>query len=176
MGTTGMAPGGQLPAPNAMEDNSAHVSDPPCRPLDGPLEAPAYAGSGFSASRERVLKASGKPDLVDQGAVLFPSARDADAFFTASAQQWAACSNRQYTRTAGGGETYQLEAVGPVSNTNGTLTVTKTTVSPSLTGWHCQRVLTVANNVAIDVQVCSYAQYGAAADIARQIAAKVPTT
>jgi hypothetical protein len=39
----------------------------------------------------------------------------------------------------------------------------------------CQRVLTVANNVAIDVDVCSADPGGAAVNIAHQIAAKVPT-
>jgi serine/threonine kinase PknH len=165
-------------APTAMEDNSAHIVDKACRPIDGPLETPVYAGSGFSASREQALDLSGgNTHLVDQGVVVFPSAQAAAAFYAASAQEWSACSNRQYTRTAGGGESYQVQAAGPVSNTNGTLSVTKTQVSPQGSAdWSCQRALTVANNVAIDVQVCAHHNPDdSAVNIAHQIAAKVPT-
>jgi PknH-like extracellular domain len=63
--------------------------------------------------------------------------------------------------------------VGPVSNTNGTLSATRPQVGGN--GWTCQRALTVANNVAIDVSACSYTQSDSAINIAHQIAAKVPT-
>ena len=61
---------------------------------------------------------------------------------------------------------------------------TKTAGGGGGSGWTwnwttCQRALTVANNVAIDVRTCSEnrsdAQSDAAVDIAHQIAAKVPT-
>jgi len=67
-------------------------------------------------------------------------------------------------------------SVGPVSNTNGTLSATQTQLSaqPKIIGWACQRALTVANNVAIDVSECSSSQSGLAVNIAHQIAAKVP--
>ena len=61
-----------------------------------------------------------------QDVVLFSSAHDAGAFFTASAQSWPACSNRQYTLTVAG-KPDQVFTVGPVSNTNGTLSATSTT-------------------------------------------------
>jgi hypothetical protein len=66
--------------------------------------------------------------------------------------------------------------VGPVSNTNGTLSATQTLSVP----WEsCQRALTVANNVAIDVEACSTnrsdSQSGSAVAIAHQIASIVPT-
>jgi hypothetical protein len=40
------------------------------------------------------------------------------AFFTASAQSWPACANRQYTVTVAG-KPDEVWTVGPVSNTNG---------------------------------------------------------
>jgi serine/threonine-protein kinase len=64
--------------------------------------------------------------------------------------------------------------VGPVSNINGTLSATKTRVNAN--GWTCQRALTVAANVAIDVTACTHNQPGPAVNIAKEIAAKVPTT
>ena len=182
MGTTGITVNHTT---TTMTDISAEVSDQACRPLSGVLIAQAYAGSGWSAFREQVLREPGDrhPDSADQGVVLFSSAQDARAFFTASTQRWQACSNRQYTETHTG-KPDTLFTVGPVSNTNGTLGYT-TTENPYIVGnleygGICQRALTVANNVVIDVLACrrsqSDAASGAAANIAHQIAAKVPTT
>jgi PknH-like extracellular domain len=171
-----------------MDDDSARVADKACRPQDGPLIAPVYAGSGWSAFREQVLHDSGDTSgntwthSVDQGVVLFSSAHDADAFFTASAQSWPACANRQYTSTVAG-KPDRVWTVGPVANTNGTLSATKTVGGDSSGTWNwlsCQRALTVANNVVIDVSACSHnrsdSQSDSAVNIAHQIAAKVPTS
>ncbi len=87
----------------------------------------------------------------------FPS-RDAAAFFTASAQRWPACSNRQYTLTQPG-QPDLVWTVGPVTNTNGTLSATQTTQGGN--GWACERALTVPNNVAIDIAACSYTAHPA---------------
>jgi serine/threonine kinase PknH len=69
--------------------------------------------------------------------------------------------------------------VGPVSNTNGTLTATQT-LGGKWVWMSCQRALTVANNVAIDVLTCSEnqsdSQSDSAVNIANKIAAKVPKT
>jgi hypothetical protein len=40
-------------------------------------------------------------------------------------------------------------------------------------GWACQRALTVANNVAIDIDSCSYNPGNSAISVAHQIADKV---
>jgi hypothetical protein len=104
--------------------------------------------------------------------VLFSSAHDAGAFFTASAQQWPACSNRQFIQTVPG-RADVVWTVGPVTNMNGTLSTTETGRSNRSTT--CQRALTVANNVAIDVNACSTNPADSAVNIAHQIAAKVPT-
>ena len=140
-------------------------------------EAPAYAGSGWSAFRNQVLEErTGWTHHVSEGVVLFPSAREAEAFFAASAQRWSACANRQFTHTEAS-KPEELWTVGPVSNTNGTLSATKIQVRPKpvMAGWGCQRALTVANNVVIDVSACSGPTSDAAVNIAHQIAAKVPT-
>jgi hypothetical protein len=69
--------------------------------------------------------------------------------------------------------------VGPVSNTDATLSATAT-VEQGYWNWtSCQRALTVANNVAIDAIACSEnrsdSQSDSGVNIAHQIAAKVPT-
>jgi serine/threonine-protein kinase len=64
-----------------------------------------------------------------------------------------------------------VQTVGPVSNTNGTLSATVTGAnSPGA----CGRALTVVNNVVIDVTAC-LGPPDAAVNVAHQIAAKVPT-
>lgn len=97
--------------------------------------------------------------------VSFSSAHAAKTFFNESAQSWSACANRQVTVTMPGGTPTTI-AVGAVSRTNDTLSAMET-----LDNENVQHVLTVVNNVVID----TLAGRGTAADIARQIAAKVPT-
>jgi serine/threonine kinase PknH len=173
MGATGMT---VTETPTAMDDDSAKVVDAACRHLNGSVLASVYAGSGWTAFREQVLGDPGN-NVADQGVVLFSSAHDADAFFTASAQHWSTCSSRQYTVTQAGFVDLTW-AVGPVTNTNGTLS-TSTTAQTQPNGWTYQRALTVANNVVIDVEASinnqADSQSNSAVNIAHQIAAKVPS-
>jgi predicted Ser/Thr protein kinase len=178
MGTTGTT---VTETTTVMEDNSDHVADKACRPLAGNVIAPVYAGSGWRAFREQVIREPGDKWThgVDQGVVLFPSAHDAGAFFTASAQQWPACANRQFTTTVAG-KPNQVWTVGPVSNAGGILSATNTrNVSPGWVWESCQRALTVANNVVIDVEACnlnpSDSPANDAVNIVHQIAANVPS-
>ena len=169
MGTTGITVVGTW---KEMGDNSARISDKACLFTITTDEVAAYAGSGFSAVRSQGLSdAPGGANAahnVGQTVVLFSSAHDADAFFTTSAQSWPVCANRQYS--IDGGDVY---TVGPVSNTSGTLSTTRTR---SRDGQICQFGLTVANNVAIGTDACSGNQSDfqsdAAVNIAHQIAAK----
>ena len=175
MGATGMTASG--PLATEMHDARAAVSDTACLPVAGVTQAAVYAGRRWSAVRSQDLT---EPDnsythSVTQGVVLFSSANDAGAFFTASAQQWPACSNRQYIVTLVGHPA--VWTVGPISNTNGTLSATTTSKDDGISlGTTCQQALTVSNNVAIDVSACGYNLSDAAVNIAQQIAAKVPTT
>ncbi|MFZ0903058.1 MAG: sensor domain-containing protein [Mycobacterium sp.] len=178
MGTTGMT---VTQTPTAMVDVSADMPDKACLHMASVLEAPVYEGSGWSALRGQGLSDHFYPGnrlrhRVVQAVVLFSSSRDAGAFFTASAQRWPACANRQFTFTMPG-QPDAVWSVGPVSNVNGTLSATSTEVSPppAVPGWACQRALTVINNVAIDINTCTGSVSDSAVDIAHQIAAKVPS-
>jgi serine/threonine kinase PknH len=153
----------------------ARVSDQACIPLSAAASTATYADSGWIAVRGQELKqpATGRPlHDVAQFVVLFSGQQDASAFFASSAQRWLACSSRQFTVSAPGtGMPDFVETVGPVTNTNGTLSATLT--SPMNSSVTCQRALTVANNVAIDVQACNASPSDAVAvSIAHQIAAK----
>jgi serine/threonine kinase PknH len=170
MGTTGMT---VVAALNQMWDDGAEMADNDCRFADGPAEASVYAGSGWTAVRGGVVQQPGDfTDFVGLAVVSFPSAHDATAFFTASAERWPACSNRQYTFRQPG-KSDVVWTVGPVTNTNGTLITTKT--QEGTQNWSCERALSVQSNVAIDVNACSNNPSGSADNIVHQIAAKVPS-
>jgi serine/threonine kinase PknH len=160
----------------AMNDLSGNMPDKDCLPLYAPFQAAVYAGSGWSAIRSENVHEPGEnnPHFVLQGVVLFSSAQEAGAFFTASAQSWPACSNRQYTVVYSNAPN-GVSAVGPVSNTNGTLSATDSLVVGGNLPWACQRALTARNNVVIDVSTCSHNTTDQGVNIAHQIAAKVPS-
>jgi hypothetical protein len=181
VGTSGIVPDHT----NSIMQHDDSVVDEVCGPLNGVALAGPYTGSGWTALRDQVLHDSGQAGVsfthrVDQGVVMFPSPREAEAFFSSSAQSWPACSNRSYaTRTPGGAD--QQWTVGPVSNTNGILSYHNTTPGDGHAAFTtCQRALTAASNVVVDVQICSTepsdSDSDAAADVARQIAAGVPTS
>jgi hypothetical protein len=153
-----------------MSDDSATMAPKECLAVDGSAQAQVYAGSNFMAARDQTLQEGDDfTHYVEQAVVLFPSAKQAGAFFTASAQQWPAC--HQYTHT----QSNSQWAVGPISNTNGTLSTTATQLNAKAPGWGCGRALAIRNNVIIDVNTCSANPTDSAVNIANQIAAKVPT-
>jgi hypothetical protein len=169
MGATGITVNGTS---TDMFDYSANVPDKDCRFIYS-AEASVYDGSGWTAVRSQHLQ---EPVYdfdheVWQAVVAFPSANDAARLFAASAQRWPACSNRQYHYIEPS-KPDKVWTVGPIANTNGTLSTTDTLEGGE--GLTCQRALTVSNNIAIDVAVCPDNPALAAVTIAHQIAAKVP--
>lgn len=169
-GATGMTITGSL---TTLPDGSGQVPDKACLPLEGAGQATIYADSGFSTVSGQRVADQPHAHLVEQIVVSFPSAQDARAFFAASAQSWPACASRSHDQTTPDGQTV-AHAVGPVSNTNGTLSATVTGVlARNGSSGACERALTVANNVAIDIDACGENPSGAAVNIADQIAAKV---
>lgn len=152
----------------SMSDDSATMEPKECLAIDGSAQAPVYASSGYTAERDQTLQEGDNfAHYVAQAVVLFPSAKQASAFFAASAQQWPAC--HRYTHTQSG----SLWAVGPISNANGTLSTTATQQNANAPGWACGRALAIRNNVLIDVNTCSANPADSAVNIANQIAAKV---
>jgi serine/threonine kinase PknH len=150
----------------SMPDFSSRVPDRACLALAYAVQPDVYSGSGWSIMRSEIDQ---KPEqnAVNQAVVLFPSSQAASSFLAASAKSWTACSGRQFIIAMNGNS--QVHTVGPVANTNGTLSAT---VTPAGTLGFCERALTVAKNVAIDVATCA-GPPGAAVNIAHQIAAKV---
>ena len=170
MGTTDMK---ATNSRNAMSDDSATMSPRECLAIDGSVQAQVYANSGFMAERDETFARQDGNNLThfaEQAVVLFPTAKQADEFFTASTQQWQACHD--YTHV----QSKTQWTVAPISNANGMLSTGSTLQDPPATGWKaCGRALTVKNNVVIDVNTCSPDPKNSAVDIASKIAAKVPT-
>ncbi len=154
----------------AMSDDSTTMEPRECLAIDGSAQAVVYADSGYTAERDQTLQEGDNfTHYVQQAVVLFPSAKQAGAFLIASAQQWPAC--HQYTHTQSG----SLWDVGPISNTDGTLSTIATQQNANAPGWACGRALVQRNNVLIDVNTCSANPADSAVNIANQIAAKVAT-
>jgi hypothetical protein len=153
----------------SMSDDSATMAPKECLAIDGSAQAQVYADSGYTALRDQTLQEGDNfTHYVEQAVVFFPSAKQAGAFFNVSAQQWPAC--HQYTHT----QTNSEWTVGPVSNTNGTLSTSATQQNANAPGWSCGRALAIKNNVVIDINSCSANPADSAVNIANQIAAKVP--
>lgn len=167
MTATGMTVVGTM---TQMPDGSAFLSDAACLPLSAAVQLKVYANSGWTAMLAEVFAGPQHSNAVNQAVVLFPSPQAASSFFAASAQGWQACSNRQFMLSMNGNS--QLHTVSPVTNTNGILSAT---VTPANAPGICARALTSANNVVVDISECG-GPPGAAADIARQIAARVSKT
>jgi serine/threonine-protein kinase len=128
--------------------------------------AAVYA-AGHTGVRGQVV-VSQPTYVVVQYVVSLRSAQDASAILATATKQWPSCSGRPIRVQTPGFES-KIDTVGPVSDADGTLT---TTVTSSVAPVLCERALSVANNVAIDITACGRA--GAAINIAHQIAAKVP--
>jgi len=166
-----------------MDDASALVSRPECLPIYGPADARVYVGSGWAAVHSQNLSDPAGNHVALQSVVLFPAPEQAAAFFTASSQSWRACSNDSFMHTMTGGR--EVWDVGPTSEHNGVLStdvrihrdvydVPADQQRGDLTG---QRVLTVRNNVVVDVSAFSATGNDqAGVKIAAQIAAKVPAS
>ncbi len=161
-----------------MDDLSNLVSRPECLPIFGPAGEKPYANSGWTAVRVENLSDPAHTHVAVQTVVLLASAPQAAAFFTASAQRWQQCSNGSFAENMSGGR--DVWDVGPVSNANGVLSTSARITEeiydrpPAQGRGTAQRVLTVHNNVVIDIFTHSLdANAGAAIQIAQQIAAKV---
>jgi hypothetical protein len=151
-----------------MSDDSSTMQPPECLSIDGADQAPAYVGSGFTRSRDQTLQEGDAfAHYAHQAVVLFPSAKQAQAFYDASAQKWPACHH--FTHIQSGTQW----DVAPIFNINGMLSTTATQENAKVGGWACGRALTTRNNVVVDVNTCSGDPADSAVKIATQIAANV---
>lgn len=156
-----------------MSDDSSDIPNKDCVVLSDTAESTVYTGTGYVAVHQQQLQDDPDVDkakfLLDEAVVSFPSATDAANFFTASSQRWPACANQAFKALVS--NRTDTWTTGPVAYNNGLLSNTRT--QEGLRGWACQRALTVANNVAVDVDSCNYNPDDSAVAVAQKIAAKV---
>ncbi|HEU4362750.1 MAG TPA: sensor domain-containing protein [Mycobacterium sp.] len=155
----------------ALSDDSATMEPRECLAIDGAAQTEVYAGSGYSGVRDQSLSEGNDfAHYVDQAVVLFPTAKQATAFFESSAKQWPACHAYRHIQS---GTEWTAEAI---TNSNGVLSTIATQENAMKSGWACGRALAVRNNVIVDVNTCSADPKDTAVTIANQIAAKVPVS
>ncbi|MBY0440666.1 MAG: sensor domain-containing protein [Mycobacteriaceae bacterium] len=153
----------------AMSDDSASMTPKECLAIDGAVQAQVYAGGGVIAVRDQTLQEGDNfAHFAEQAVVLFPSAKQAGAFFATQGQQWQTCHD--YTHV----QSQTQWSVEGILNVNGMLSTIATQENANSPGWACGRALAVRNNVIIDVNTCSADPKNSAVDLANQIAAKIP--
>lgn len=145
-----------------MTDHSAEVSDPDCLGAVYGAEEPVYAGSGWTAMRDQMVR---EPDedndhWVEQTAVLYPGAQNAQKFFADSSATWQDCANA----AIGVGEGDYLWELGDAGV--GDTLITQRTTQEGADGWACQHALSVVSNLTVEVWACGYSISDEAAEIA----------
>ncbi len=158
-----------------MFDGSPQFADRGCMVAWTPAEQTVYAHSGWTAVVAQTLsETAAKPNhFVIQAAVTFASRRNADDFFTRTAQRWAACGEKSFVSKRGRGEAGGSWTFDAVSSAESTLWMTQRQDRSS--GWSCQRALRVVNNVAIDVLACKFYAADEAVTITHGIDARLPS-
>jgi hypothetical protein len=154
-----------------MTDHSADVSDRDCLGAIYGAEKPVYDGSGWTAVRDQVAREpeEDNPHWVEQTAVLYPSAEQAQKFFHDSQLQWENCA-RKAISVRDGQSTYlwQMDDVKAEENL-----ITQPTTQNDAKGWACQHALSVLSNLTVEAWACGYSIRDEAATMANEMIANV---
>ncbi|UGU20258.1 serine/threonine-protein kinase PknH/PknJ [Mycobacterium avium] len=168
MGSSTMEPGKPI---TATDSSSVTVSVPDCQGALYTTQDPVYAGSGYSAVNGLVSSEAGDnyDHWVNQAVVLFPSADKAKSFLQTSLQKWKGCAGQTVTVT-NKSKTYrwtfaQVQGAPPK--------ITLMDTQEGADGWECQRALSVANNVIVDINACGYRITDQGDQIADKVVAKI---
>lgn len=168
MGSSTMEPGKPI---TSTDSSAVKVSVPDCQGALYTTQDPAYAGTGYSAVSGLVSSEPGDnyDHWVNQAVVSFPSADKAKSFLQTSAEKWKGCAGKTVTVT-NKSKTYrwtfaQLQG-GPPK-------ITMMDTQEGADGWECQRAISVANNVIVDINACGYHISDQGAQIADKIVAKI---
>jgi outer membrane murein-binding lipoprotein Lpp len=152
-----------------MTDHSGEVSDPDCLGAIYGAEEPVYAGSGWTAVRDQVVREPGEDNehWVEQTAVLYPSAEKAQKFFDESKSTWEKCSG--YSVSVDDVDATYLWQIDNVTAED--TVITQMTAQEDADGWACQHALSVVSNLTVEAWACSYDVKDEAATIANDMVA-----
>jgi hypothetical protein len=150
-----------------MTDHSAAVSDPDCLGAIYGAEEPVYAGSGWTAMRDQVAREPGENNdhWVEQAAVLYPSATEAQQFFDDSKSSWRDCAGDSLS-VDDGEAIWEMDKVTVEDNL-----ITQMSVQVDADGWACQHALSVVSNLTVEAWACGYSISDEAATIATEMIA-----
>jgi len=168
MGSSTMQAGKPI---TAMDTSPVTLSSPECQGALYTSQEPTYSGTGYTAISGLISSEPGDnyEHLVDESVVSFPSADKATAFVQSSVDKWKACASKTITITSNG-KTYRWT----FSSFNGnTPNIWMTRTQEGADGWACQRALSVANNVVVDINACGYKINNQGSQIADQIVKKI---
>jgi PknH-like extracellular domain len=152
-----------------MSDHSEEVSDPDCLGSMYGAEELVYEFSDWTAVLDQVAS---EPDedndhWVEQTAVLYPSAEDAQNFFNDSKSTWEQCAGSAISvDDFDASYLWQIEDV-TVEDTM----ITQVTTQEDADGWACQHALSVVSNLTVEAWACSYDVGDEAATIADEMIA-----
>jgi PknH-like extracellular domain len=152
-----------------MSDHSAAVSDSDCLGTIYGAEGPVYEGTGWTAIRDQVAR---EPDenndhWVQQTAVLYPSAENAQKFFDDSRSVWEHCAGGIISvDDVGASHLWHIDDV----TAKDTL-ITQLTTQKDADGWACQHALSVVSNLTVEAWACGYSIADEAATIATDMVA-----
>ncbi|SPM34456.1 hypothetical protein MRAB57_2271 [Mycobacterium rhizamassiliense] len=150
----------------------ATLSNPNCKGAYEPIEESAYRGAdGFTAASGQAVHTSGEnpPHRIFEAVAAFSSPDKAEAFVTASADKWKACTGQSITVNFNG-KTWQW-TFGEVTGTGPKIFQQRTQADG---GRICHHALHAVNNIVVDLLLCGPdAETGQAGKLAGQIAAKV---
>jgi PknH-like extracellular domain len=174
MGTGGMT---AHPRVEVMGDHRNLLPNLNCLGIWQVNEAGVYGANGWIALRQELLRSpdtDGWQNLVVQSVVNYPSTEDARAFFDQSSDRWSKCTNHNVNITLNG-QLLPKWRSGGLAKTETRLVIPFTREDPAGVD-ACQRVLSVDDNVIVDVQACKRdsATVTQAADVADRIEAKLP--
>jgi PknH-like extracellular domain len=169
MGTT-LVPN---PPFTTLMDDRLLVPNVNCLGIMQVAEQAIYGDSHMTAIRGQRLRQPDSDDwdaLVVQAAAVYPSSVDAKAFFAASADRWSKCTNHRVNIT--------LNDQPKVTWFFGNLVKSDTSLTMSVTRGQnersCGRVLSVENNIIVDVRACGHAATNQATAISHKITQRIP--
>lgn len=152
METTGMTP---HPPATEMGDHRDLLPNLNCLGVWQVDEVGVYGSSGWGALRQVMMRS---PDtdqwdnLAVQSVLAYHSIDDARKFFAESAERWSKCTNHHVNITLNGIKLPKWTS-GELTKTDNRLAIPVTRGSDDQTR-SCQRVLSIAVNVIVDVQAC----------------------
>jgi serine/threonine-protein kinase len=159
--------------------SSADVAaDSTITPLDcastwAPGKIWTYQLSGFiGMARQQVAEQPTPNHAVIQAVLAFPDATVAKKSYDDQVKSWGKCQFQTVTAHLGSDSKDQTAVLGVVTESGGLATL-QITPDFGLPGVVCERALTVAGNVVVDVRSCSPNVGDTAATLARDIAAKI---